>query len=261
MLSIFKQDKENGAMDVKAVRDKLLQFIKEQLSKVEGGEGRGIKALLLFIASDDAEKHLYESAVYFDEENGFKNEVQKIADDFAINLPDNWAMEISFVETVPAEAIKVPELSAALFIQTRKRVLHKFSEAVIKILNGEAEKEEYNITSTGGIISIGRENKVQTPDGFFRINQIAFPSSSSNESNKFVSRQHAHISYDEETGCFLLFADDGGVPPRNKIKVRSSNGDVFKLQSTEVGHQLQDNDQIVLGDSAVLLFNYKKSES
>ena len=261
MLDLFKKDKEAGSEDVKTIRDKLLHFIKEQLQKVEGGEGSNIKGLHLFIACSDADKYLYESAVYFDEEDRFKNEeVQKIADDFAIDLPETWVMEILFTDAVPAEAVKMPGLDAALFIQTRKRTLIKSATAYIKVLNGEAEKEIYTITSTSGKLTIGREKKVQTSDGFFRENIIAFPANSSNESNKFVSRQHAHIEWDNDIGTFLLFADEGGIPPRNKVKLRSANGEFEKLQTIEIGHQLREGDQIILGDSAVLEFTYSSAD-
>jgi hypothetical protein len=200
---------------------------------------------------------LYEAAVYFDNEDRFKNEeVQKIADDFAIDLPATWTMETSFVDTLPAEAIKMKDIGAALFIQTRKRTLIKSATAYIRILNGEAEKEEYTITSATGKVTIGREKKVQTEEGFFRINTIAFPATATHEANKFVSRQHAHIEWNNDTGNFILFADEGGIPPRNKIKIRTTAGDLIKLQTLEFGHQLYEGDQIILGDSAVLEFSY-----
>ena len=259
MFKSFKEEKQNGTLDVKTVRDSLLRLIKEQLRKVEGGEGANIKELFLFIACPDEEKHIYESAVYFEEENRFKNEeVQKVADDFAIELPANWIMEISFVDTLPPDAIKVPGLDAALFIQTRKRSIQKTATARIRVLNGEAEKEEYTISSTGGKITIGREKKVQTSDGFFRINTIAFPADSSHEGNRFISRQHAHIEWDNESGSFLLFADEGGIPPRNKVKVKSAGGTPVKLQTMEIGYQLKDGDQIILGETALLEFIYEE---
>ena len=259
MLDLFK--KEAGTTDVKNIRDRLLHFIKEQLQKVEGGEGSNIKGLHLFFACSDAEKYLYESAVYYDEQDKFKNEeVQKIADDFAIELPQNWVMEIVFTDAIPPEAVKLPDLDAALFIQTRKRTLIKSAIAYVRVLNGEAEKEEYTITSTSGKITIGREKKVQTPDGFFRENTIAFPANSSHEGNKFVSRQHAHIEWDNDTGAFLLFADEGGIPPRNKVKLRTEKGELEKLQTMEIGHLLREGDQIILGDSAVLEFSYSSRQ-
>lgn len=260
MFDFFKKDKEGKPLDVKAVRDRLLQFVKEQLQKVEGGEGANIKGMQLYIACAETEKHLYESAVYFEEEDRFRNEdVQRIADDYAIDLPPTWTMEILFVDALPAEALKVPDLDAALFVQTRKRAIPKSAVAYLRILNGEAEQEEYTLTSEISKVNIGREKKVQTNDGFFRINHIAFPASSTDEANRFISRQHAHIQFDGETGLFLLFADEGGVPPRNKVKVRSVDSQPVKLQSMEVGHPLGEGDQIIIGETAVLQFSYSST--
>src|SRR5687767_5988700 len=155
MLDMFKNNQQTGERDVKAIRDQLLQFIKSQLQKVEGGEGSNIKGLHLFIACSNVERYMYEAAVYIDEEDRFKNEeVQRIADDYAIDLPASWVMEIVFTEALPVEAVKVQGLDAALFIQTRKRTLIKSATAVIKVLNGEAEKEEYKIESTSGKVTI-----------------------------------------------------------------------------------------------------------
>src|SRR4051812_42993917 len=103
MFDLFK----NRPTDVKGIRNALLQFIKEQLQKTEGGEGRNITGLYLFIFCKDEEKHLYESAIYYGTPGKFKkDEIQKIADDYAIELPRGYTMEICFDEQVPAEAIK-----------------------------------------------------------------------------------------------------------------------------------------------------------
>jgi hypothetical protein len=243
--------------DVKTVRHALVQFIKEQLRKAEGGEGGNIRSLHIFLAPSKEEKHVYEAAVYYNEEDRFKNEVQKIADDFAIELPADWAMNIAFTDVLPAEASKVNELAAGLIISTTKKpISKKFPGARITVLNGEAEQEEYIITPGKNKIYIGRDKKVRTPDGFYRENTIAFKADSTHESNKFVSRQHAHIEWNADAGTFYLFADEGGIPPGNKIKIRQPDGSLVKLQSTQVGHRLQEGEQIVLGDSALLQFNF-----
>lgn len=261
MLDFFKQKKENGPQDVKSIRDSLLQFIKEQLQKVEGGEGNNIRGLYLFINCNDADKHLYEAATYLEDKDRFKEEVQKIGDDYAIDLPDHWDLEINFTDDIPAQAIKASDIDASLIISSGKKpAAYKSATAYLKVINGEAEKETYAITSETGKVTIGREKKVQTADGFFRINTIAFPAESKNESNRFISRQHAHVEWDGETGTFLLFADEGGVPPRNKIKVRSADGNIVKLGTTQYGYELNEGDQIVLGESALLLFTYSASE-
>lgn len=258
MMDIFKQSAGDNPQDIKAIRDALLQFIKDRLRRAEGGEGANIKGLHLFVACADEEQHVYESALYLDEPGRFKEEVQRIADDYAIELPAEWILEISFVDSLPPEAIKIPHTDAALFIQTRQQAIQKEATAYIRVLNGEAEKEVYTIHSKDGSINIGREKKTQGTDGFFRINHIAFPSDSQHESNKYVSRQHAHIQFDNDMGHFLLFADEGGIPPRNKVKVRSKNAATpVKIFSTTIGHVLQDGDQIMLGESAIVEFSYR----
>ena len=242
--------------DIKSIRASLLQFIKEQFQKAEGGEGSNIKGLCLYITCGEENKHLYEGAVYADEEDRFKEEeVQKIADDYAIGLPETWTFEIEFVDEAPPEALKATDIDAALFISTKKKpkVLHD-ATAYIRVLNGEAEKELYTITSKSGKINIGRERKVHTADGFYRENAIAFPDTSADESNRSVSRQHAHIEWDRDMAAFYLYADEGGIPPHNKMKVRTTGGVPVKLQTTEIGHRLQEGDQIILGESALLEF-------
>ena len=97
MFDLFKKNTEEKATDVKTIREAILQFIKEQLRKAEGGEGNNIRGIQLYITCAAEEKHAYNAALYVDEENKFRNvEVQRIADDFAIDLPNEWAMDILF---------------------------------------------------------------------------------------------------------------------------------------------------------------------
>lgn len=261
MFDLFKQS--NRPQDVKAIRSTILQFVKEQLQKAEGGEGENIKGLSLYLTPKQEEKHLYEAAVYADDEERFKEEeIQKIADDYAIALPGNWTLELNFIDAVPPEAIPASDVDAALFISTKKKPkVHKEATAYIRVLNGEAEKEMYTINSTPGKINIGREKRVQTSDGFMRENFIAFTGNSNSDSNRSVSRQHAHIVWDNESGSFILFPDEGGLPPMNKIKVREAGGNMFKLQAAEIGHHLHEGDQIILGESALLEFTYSNQNA
>jgi len=261
MLDLFKQQKTK---DVKLLRSYILDFIKEQLKKTESGEGNNIRGLHLYSTCSEQEKYIYASALYLEEEGRFKEEeVQKIADDFAIALPENWWMEIVFTQEAPPEAIKATEADIALFISTqRKRTIHQEKTAIIKVLQGEAEKEQYILhSSSGKKINIGRESKVNTPDGFYRENYIAFPDKSNNKSNKSISRQHAHIEWNEDASAFFLFADEGGIPPMNKIKVRTTDGNLVKLLTTEIGYHLHEGDQVILGESALLQFGYMEEDN
>jgi hypothetical protein len=252
MFDLFR----NRPRDVKEIRSALLQFIKELLQRVEGGEGSNIKGLFLYINCTEEEKHLYEAALYHDLPGKFKeDEVQKIADDFAISLPRNWTFETIFSADPPPEAIKARNLDAALLISTyRSPAAQKEATAYINVLNGVAEKPRYQINSAKGKFNIGRGPAVQTADGFFRKNYIAF--SDQDENNRAVSRQHAHIEWDPAAGSFYLYADEGGIPPKNKIKVRTSSGAPVKLMTTQLGHRLEEGDQVILGETVALEFTF-----
>lgn len=260
MFDFFK--KEEASPDVKTLRQNLLLFIKDQLRKWEGGEGATVKGLQLFLAPQPEERHVYEAALFVDDADKFKSEeVQRIVDDYAIDLPTDWTLEFLFVDDLPAEAIKAKDLPVALHVVSNKKpMLTAQTTAYLRVLIGEAEKEEYVLSDKGGKVCIGREKRVQNPEGFLRENTVAFPSESSNKANKFISRQHAHIEWNPEAGGFFLFADEGGIPPRNKIKVQTADGAIVRLQSTQVGHHLQEGDQIMLGESALLHFSYGQSK-
>lgn len=259
MFNLFKSSDKDHPQDVKALRDTILRFIKDQLQKMEG-EGDHVKGLQLFITCDAEDKHLYEAALYIANPDHFKSEVQRIADDYALALPPNWMMEIAFVDEIPPEAVKARNMSVGLFIRTQQQFIQKSSTGYIRVLSGKAEKEEYEIQSSDPKITIGRERQVQVNEGFFRKNNIAFPGDAAQE-NKFISRQHAHIEWNNDAGAFMIFADEGGVPPGNKVKVRSvKDENLIKLNSTQIGHQLQEGDQVILGESAVIEFSYKPSQ-
>ena len=253
MFDLFK----NRPTDVKEIRNALLQFIKERLQKAEGGEVANIRSLYLFFTCSDSDRYLYESAIYYDDPDRFKTEeVQRIADDYAINLPPGWTLKLFFEEEPPAEAIRAKNIDVALVVSTFKNpVLHKQVTAYINVLHGGTEKKQYVLNSSSAKINIGRGAGVQTADGFFRKNNIAFIDSDHHPGNRAVSRQHAHIQWDALTGSFFLFADEGGIPPSNKVKVRSQGEAPVKLLSTEIGHRLQEGDQVMLGDSALLEFS------
>jgi hypothetical protein len=131
MLDFLKQKPK----DVKLIRSSILDFIKDQLKKTEGGEGANIRGLQLYVTCNGVDKYLYESALFVNEPARFKEEeVQKIADDFDIDLPHDWMMEILFDENPPTETIKAKDVDVALFVSTQNRkAIHKEKNAVIKV--------------------------------------------------------------------------------------------------------------------------------
>jgi DNA-binding protein Fis len=255
MFDLFKKNTTPQADDAKSIRDMVMQTIKNQLRKAEGGEGSHIRGIQVYVSSSAEDQSMYESALYIHEEEKLRTEIQRLADDYAVGLPSSWKLEVLFVETLPTEATLVGGTKAAVFLTTTQTKVEQAVTAYLHVRNGEAEKAVYEMRSAAGRINIGREARVQTGDGFYRVNQVAFPGTSADPANKFVSRQHAHIEFNAVTGQFILFADEGGVPPRNKIKVlQGTHVQPIKLYSTQLGHALQPGDQILLGDAALLEF-------
>lgn len=253
---MFKLFKDPG-VDVKKIRHTLLQFIKEKLQKAEGGEGANINGIYLYINCDESERYLYESVVHIANPEKFKDEVQRIADDYAISLPASWRCEVAFADKFPEHSYVATEINTALFISTGKTgAANKKSRAFIRVLSGNAEKELYVLNPSKEKINIGRESQAQLSGGFVRKNVIAFTAAGAMDINRSVSRQHAHIEWEPSSGSFLIYADEGGIPPHNKMKIRTAEGAFFKMQAIEVGHRLQEGDQVILGDKAVLEFTY-----
>jgi hypothetical protein len=259
-MGFFNQQRKEGAADAKSIRDDLIYAIRTRLSAFQGSEGGGMRGLHLYLVPGPELRAEYEAAVHLHEPTRFKKEVQRIADDYDIALPAGWEFIIEFRDTLPAEATPIPGQPAGIWISTAAKAAHAVRAATLRVLEGEAEKEEYLLEPGEANITIGREKKVQLPDGFIRINTIAFLGDSVQEANRSVSRQHAHIRYDAGLGQFLLFADAGGLPPNNKTKVKG-RGDAaaIKLQSSEVPHLLRDGDQVILGNAALLQFSTGQS--
>jgi hypothetical protein len=255
MFNLFKE----RPPDVKGIRNIILQCVKDKLQRAQGGEGGNIMGIYIFINCSAADKHLYEAAVFAHVPGKFKmEEVQKIADDYAITLSPSFKFDVAFTDKFPPQAELIKDIDAAIFISTNRSGLsNKRSRAYIRVLNGQAEHEIYLIDGAGGRVNIGREAKVQATGNYVRKNVIAFLP---NERNRSVSRQHAHIEWNPDSNSFLIFADEGGIPPNNKMKVRTPEGVLIKMQAIEVGHRLAEGDQIILGDMAVLEFTYSADD-
>lgn len=271
MFNLFKKNKDQRPTDVKLLREEILRFVKEELQKLEGGEGRNVESIQLYAVVPAEQGHLYEAALYIPEPDVLKQEVQRISDNFAVELPLQWILETGLKESFPAGAALCPDLplsfslkmkTAAAEIKAATRVPEQRSrKARLQVLNGKAENEEYILDAGDGRINLGRERNVPLSNGVLRINVIVFPGDADHAGNRFVSRQHAHLEWDEVKNGFMLFADEGGIPPGNKTKVKTlKSEDQLKLNSAEVGYLLEEGDQIILGESVVLGFSYIKKE-
>lgn len=259
---MFDFFKKSGKLDAKGIREAVLQFIKEELQQLDGGEGSSLQTISVYLAPDEDERFLYEAALYNGDLERFREDVQRIADNFALDLPLSWQLTLNFEQELPAGTLRTNELKAALKLlmsaapEAAASLIPHAYNATLTVLKGKAERDVYPLKAAETKrLNIGREVQIQANDGSFRINHIAFPEDPAFESNKYISRQHAHIEWDSSSASFRLFADEGGVPPGNKTKIRNGQDEsVYKLNSTQVGYPLKDDDQIILGDAAILQF-------
>jgi len=270
MFNLFKKNKDQQPMDVKILREEILHFVKEELQKLEGGEGRNVESIQLYAVPPAEERHLYEAALYLSEPALLKQEIQRISDNFVVDLPLQWILETGLKESFPlgAALYRSLPLGFSLKMKTAAEVKpvaelpeKRSRTARIQVLNGQAEREEYLLEAGDGRINLGREKHVPMSNGSVRINDIAFPGDADHSGNRFVSRQHAHLEWDEGRNGFMLFADEGGIPPGNKTKIKTlKSEDQLKLNSAEVGYLLEEGDQIILGESVALGFSYTKKK-
>jgi hypothetical protein len=113
----------------------------------------------------------------------------------------------------------------------------------LTVLQGTAEKTSYSFA--GGTVSLGRGAEVRDArDRLIRTNQVAFVESGG-DINASVSRRHAHIQYDPDTGAFRLH-DDGASQGTSVIR---DGRDVRAPRAR--GLRLRSGDLIVLGQARV----------
>ncbi len=104
--------------------------------------------------------------------------------------------------------------------------------------------------------NIGVGVQPRMSDGSHRVNQIAVnddPASPDYEKNKYVSRAHANIIYNDKYG-FMLCVEMGGSRVAQKRTHIYRNGRQIELNNTLVPEQLYDDDYIVLSKHVHLLF-------
>ena len=106
------------------------------------------------------------------------------------------------------------------------------------------------------VYNIGSGKFVKMANGLMRKNYIVINDDENSpefEMNRFVSRSHAHIDFNEDYG-FRLFVESKGTKMAGK-RTRIIRGDkVFDLNNTLVPEPLVDGDIIELSKSVMLLF-------
>jgi hypothetical protein len=114
----------------------------------------------------------------------------------------------------------------------------------ITVIRGAAEWRTYVFTSHR--IDLGRGADVRdSGNGLIRTNHVAF-SDGSDDLSGSISRQHAHVVYEDRTGQFRLH-DDGSIHGTKIIR----KGKAMAVPWGGRGGLLQSGDEIALGEARV----------
>ncbi|WP_375447028.1 FHA domain-containing protein [uncultured Fibrella sp.] len=184
--------------------------------------------------------------------------------DYGITLPDTYLFNWEITATPPdwPDALVRGPYTLLLLKQGQPTAFESIAVALrLEALNGQLHKPYYTLEPTDSqVYTIGRGLRPRLESGQYRLNAIAFVdaaeadfNSGEGESNKMISRNHARIVV-KPTGLWLC-AEEGGIPPKNKLKVHTAQGALIRLYDLRVSHLLAPGDQIELGDGLMLLIS------
>jgi hypothetical protein len=153
--------------------------------------------------------------------------------DYVARAQKNWAdpqFSVAFSRIAREAAAVVPEVPPR--------------RMQITVIRGIAERRTYVFTSHR--IDFGRGVDVRdSRNGLIRTNHVAF-TDGSDDVNKSISRQHAHVVYEERSGQFRLH-DDGSIHGTKIVR----KGKTLAVPWGGRGALLQSGDAIELGEARV----------
>jgi hypothetical protein len=114
----------------------------------------------------------------------------------------------------------------------------------LTIVHGTAERRTYSFSAVR--VDIGRGPEVRdSRNRLIRTNHVAF-TEAAGETNKSVSRKHAHIAYSPASSEYRV-CDDGSAHGTSLLR----NGHALRVPSGSRGTRLLSGDELVLGQARV----------
>jgi pSer/pThr/pTyr-binding forkhead associated (FHA) protein len=247
-------------------REEIIRFIIHSMRAYVNETNTGVKGFRLYLlCKNNEEEILANIAVYADNPDLFKNELQRKLSDNYITPDANWSFEYNIVHDQLPDC-RHQQGALGLDIIKRGQVTGNFTTAVITTLTGQTELGEYLLDpAKKQKFTIGRGKHPNLSSGAMHTNDIAFTSKEEpgfdavkGAPNLSVSRNHAVIVFNTQYKKYMVAADKGGTPDSgNKTKLFTEDGKITRLDIAGAMHQLNDGDQIELGGNAKLLFREK----
>lgn len=197
-------------------------------------------------AHDTDQKSLFEAA--FEQNDELEQTVRALLAEVRCPVPAGFHVSVTAEEdTELASADRSFRIDYANLRDTAARKNRNARPAAsLKIVRGQAETIEYTINSDR--VNIGRMKEVAGErGGLRRRNDIAFA-----DTETTVSREHAYIRYDAESGKFRLHdsrSQRGTFVFRDGRRLDAPKG-------ADHGLQLRSGDEIHLGDARIIFEAY-----
>ena len=153
--------------------------------------------------------------------------------------------------------------SIAIYMQEHKSDLDRgvVKRARISVIGGKGSliQDPFELSSEmlkkEGVkcFNIGRGAFPNIGEGGYRQNHIAIDDKNNLETNRYVSRAHAHIGFSEVFGFYLQVEYGGSRLSGNRTRLFRGEK-MIEMENLEVKEPLQNGDLIELGKAVVLQF-------
>ena len=224
------------------IRRDILEAIRDRIEP--RGAGKSLFAYnsvsIQIAAQSDEERDVREAA--FTGGAGLEQDIAELLREAGCPLPAGFTV---MVEVVEDAALAAADRPFQIDYERRKEAVERSPAAdrrpamKLTVVRGEADAAEYAIDAER--VNIGRLKEVAgEKDGLRRRNDVAFA-----ETETTVSREHAHIRFDVESGKYRLY--DSGSQRGTSI-FRGGR----RLEASRVrGVQLRSGDEIHVGEARV----------
>jgi FHA domain len=230
--------------EILEIRRDILEDVRDHIQPK--GQGRSVlpyNTISIQIAAGDPEQRAMLEAAF--SEDGVEEDVRALLSEADCPVPAGFSVGVSVVEQTDLAMSARPflaEYSNTKAAGANSKVSRNARpNAKLTIVRGEANCTEYTIKSDR--VNIGRLKEVMgDKDGLRRRNDIAFA-----DTETTVSREHAYIRYDAESGKFRLYdslSQRGTSVFRDGRRLEVPKG-------LSHGFQLRSGDEIHVGDARI----------
>jgi hypothetical protein len=241
--------------EVAEIRIAVLDEVKKKIQRAGGQALFPYNVLRIQIRAAGEEGAIFERDFF---RRYFEEELRKCLSKETCRFPEDLRVEVRATNSQGSEAgdwLRV-EMVAEDAAPAPEEAAPSRQAAMLVVSAGTADKTEIPLEKVR--TNIGRLSDVYKSEGLSRRNDLAF--AEDNPINRTVSREHAHIVYDQQTGEYRLFNDrwyQRGNKAENNCGlwiVRDGMGQ--QVHRDTRGTRLEPGDEIHLG-KAVVKFQVK----